>query len=257
MIDVHSHILPKVDDGAIDWVESIIMAKIAVANGIKGIIATPHHRNGVYDNTKKNIVKKVNELNLLLKRENIPVHVFPGNETQIYDNFIKDLKNDQFLTLNDNKKYVLVELPYYEVPKSIEQLIFGIQLEGYIPIIPHPERNEEIRNNPLKIYQLVKKGALIQITSSSLLGVFNKDIQKFAFQLIDHNLAHLIATDAHKAYGGRKYNLKEAYYMLEKYVGEDIVDRYKKNAENILLGRDIYVDIPIKIAKRKKIFKVI
>jgi len=257
MIDIHSHILPGIDDGAKDWLESIKMAENAALNGIKKIIATPHHQNGVYLNKKNKVSKLINDFNSILQSRKIPVQVFPGSETQIYDNFVDDLLNDQFFTLNDNKRYVFFELPSNAVPKSAEQVIFDIQLEGYIPIIPHPEKNEYIRNNPIKLYQLVKKGALTQITSSSLLGIFNKEIQKFTFQLIDNNLTHLIATDTHKADGGRGFNLKEAYDMLNTYGREDIVNQFKKNAEGIFLGRDIYVDMPNKIIKKSKYFRII
>ncbi|MGD9677481.1 MAG: tyrosine-protein phosphatase [Vulcanibacillus sp.] len=257
MIDIHSHILPGIDDGAKDWSESIKMAENATLNGIRKLIATPHHQNGVYLNNKIKVGKLIDEFNSILQSRKIPIKVFPGNETQIYGDFVNDLINGQFFTLNDNKRYVFVELPSNEVPRSAEQVIFEIQLAGYIPIIPHPEKNEDIRNNPLKLYQLVKKGALTQITSSSLLGIFNKEVQKFTFQLIDNNLTHLIATDTHKADGDRGFNLKEAYDMLETYVGEDIVNQFKRNAEGIFLGKDIYVDLPIKIIKKKKFFGII
>lgn len=257
MIDLHSHILPGIDDGARDWDEALRMAREAVTNGVNKIIATPHHKNGVYINESVAVISLVNKLNQLLMEENIPLSVYPGSETQIYGDFIKELKEKQFLTLNNTKKYVLLELPFSDVPRYTEQLIFDIQMAGLIPIIAHPERNQEIRENPIKIYQLVTRGALTQITTSSLLGSFGKDIQKFAFEMVDNNLAHLIATDAHRPTGSRGFNLSDGYYQLNIFGGTALEQQFKTNAKNVFEGRDLYVDIPTKIVKKKRRFGII
>lgn len=250
MIDIHTHILPGIDDGSRNWDESLLMAKKAVDNGIDKIIATPHHQNGIYLNEANKVITLVREFNQLLHNEHIPLTIYPGSETQMYAGFINDLKEERFFTINA-KRYVLLELPYNEVPRFAEQLIYDIQLAGYTPIIPHPERNKDIRNNPIKIYQLVKRGALTQITSSSLLGLFGKDIQKFAFELIECNLTHLLATDAHKPDGNRGFNLNEGYHMLDTFGGSILVQQFKRNVENVFHGREIYVEVPVRITKKK------
>ncbi len=254
MIDIHSHILPRIDDGARDWASSIEMAKAAVKNGIKSVIATPHHQNGVYMNHLDKVIEVVYQFNRLLEDEKIPLIIYPGNETRIHADFVKGLRNKEFLTLNRNGRYVLFELPYDIVPHYTEQIIFNIQLAGFTPIIPHPERNLDIRRNPTKLYQLVKSGALTQITSGSLLGLFGRDIYKFSLKLMEHHLTHFLATDSHKAVGSRGMNLLEGYEELTDFGGRMLADRFKGNAEKVLEGKDIHVDQPIKILKRKKWF---
>lgn len=257
MIDLHNHILPMIDDGAKNWDDAISMAKEAVQNGIEIIVATPHHQNGVYANKAHAVLNIMNELNEKLQAEKIPLTVYPGNETHIYVDFVEDLKTNQFFTINNNKKYVYLELPFGDVPRFAEQLVYDIQLAGFIPIIPHPERNEDIRSNPMKLYQLVNAGALTQITSGSLLGNFGKDIQKFTYDLIDNNLTHMLATDAHTAIGGRGINLKSAYNALEEFAGVVLTNQFKDNTKRIFYGKDVYVDMPSKIVKKKKFFGII
>lgn len=252
MIDTHSHILPFSDDGAGNWEESIAMATEAAKEGINIIVATPHHHNGLYYNDRIMILDRVNLLNQKLKIKNINVSILPGQEIHVYDNYLKDLQEGKLLSINNNKKYVYLEFPLNNIPKGVEQLIFDIQVSGYIPIIPHPEKNQEILEKPLKLYNLVKKGALTQITTSSLLGLFGKEIHRFTLKLIDNNLTHLLATDAHQVNGNRSFNLSEAYKALSEYGGSGLVDKFKKNAEMIVLGKDIYVDEPnINIIKKK------
>lgn len=253
MIDIHSHILPNVDDGPNNLEESIEMAKKAFNEGIKFIVATPHHQNGIYNNDYNQIINKTYVFNQRLKEEDIKLTVLPGQEIRIFDNLINNLEEGKLLSINDRGKYILVEFPSDRIPIGEEQLIFDIQVAGYIPIIVHPERNEEIRRNSTKLYQLVKKGALTQITTGSILGYFGKDIYKFTLELIDHNLTHFLATDAHTVKGKRGINLKKGYAVLKDYAGEETVNQFKRNAKMIVSGKDIYVDEPYRITNRKRL----
>ncbi|OEF99795.1 hypothetical protein BHF71_01060 [Vulcanibacillus modesticaldus] len=251
MVDLHSHILP-VDDGAKDWEESLAMVKQAARDGIQTIVVTPHHKKDTYVVDPVDIMAKVTLLNERIKEEGLEVTILPGSEIQVYEDYVIDLKKGNLLTINDHK-YVFLEFPYDRVPVGAEQLVFEIQLAGYIPIIPHPERNREIRENPIKIYQLVKKGALTQITAASLLGKFGKEVQKFTLELIDGNLTHFLATDAHSSRGHRGVMLKAGYQALEDFAGENLVEQFKQNARAVIEGKDIYVDMPEKIMKKKRI----
>ena len=254
MIDLHSHILPGIDDGAKDWDDALEMARRAVEDGIEVIAATPHHQNGIYFNDRPIVLELVDEFNRRLGAINLPLTVVPGHETHIYVDFVEDLKNQNLITLNSNNKYIFLELPFKDVPRITEQLVYDIQLAGYIPIIPHPERNLELRENPLKLYQLVKRGALTQITAASLLGHFGREVHTFTLEIIEHHLAHIIATDAHQNKGHRSFQLKEGYSALADFGGVILTELYKDNAQKILKGNDIYVDSPMKIQRKKKIF---
>lgn len=249
MIDIHSHILPGIDDGAQTLDDSIEMAVAAVDQGIKKIIATPHHRNGKYDNYKEDILTKVKELNDVLKERHIPLTVLPGQETRLHGEMLQDLRENDCLTLNKTK-YVFVEFPSGHVPRYAKQMLFDIQVEGYTPIIVHPERNREISEHPSIIYDFVQKGALTQVTAASLVGKFGKNIQKFTHQLIESNLTHFIASDAHNT-TSRGFCMQDAYHVLEKEYGAEARYVFMENAELLIEGKTVNREEPFPV-KRKK-----
>jgi protein-tyrosine phosphatase len=249
LIDIHSHILPGVDDGAQTLDDAINMAKLAVEEGITKIIATPHHQNGKYINRKHDVLDRVIELNQLLQGENIPLEVLPGQETRIYGELLEDLEKGEILTLNQTN-YLFVELPSGHVPRYTEKLLFDVQLKGVTPIIVHPERNAEILENPDILYNLVKKGALTQVTAGSISGHFGKKIQKFSLQLIEANLTHFISSDAHNT-STRSFRVKESISEIEKEFGSQAVYYFQENAQILIQGQAIYNQEPSQI-KRKK-----
>lgn len=252
MIDIHCHILPGVDDGAADFTESLQMAQKAQEEGIKKIIATPHHQNGKYNNYKKDILQKVNELNDYLQIEGIRVQILSGQETRIYGEMVEDYENGEILTLANISNYVFVELPSGHVPRYTEQLLFDLQMKGLAPVIVHPERNAELIEQPDKLYKFVKNGAATQITAASYSGYFGKKIQKFTADLIQANLTHFIASDAHNT-TSRGFKMEEAYELVKKEFGTDLLFMFMDNAEAIVEGQDIFREIPERV-KKKKLF---
>lgn len=253
MIDIHCHILPGVDDGPRTTEESILMAREAVDQGIETIIATPHHRNNTYENKKEAILRVVDEFNTILQNEQIPLKILPGQETRIFGEILEDYNKEEILTLN-NSNYLFIEFPSSSVPRYAERLLYDIQLEGLNPIIVHPERNKEILDNPNILYDLVKNGALTQVTAASLAGFFGKSIKKFSYQLIEHNLTHFVASDAHNIHN-RSFKLNEAYDTIEQEYGIDSVYLFMDNAEMILDGKPIFKEVPEQI-KKKKLFGI-
>lgn len=253
MIDIHCHILHGLDDGAQNLIDSLEMAKAAVNNGIHKVVATPHHKTSRYNNPKSTIVEKVNELNELLQKNNVPLKVLLGQEVRVFGDFVEDYEADTIVTVN-LQNYVLIEFPSNHVPSYTERLFYDIQLQGLTPIIVHPERNSQIIEQPDKLFNLIEKGALSQITASSIIGGFGKKLQKFSFQLIEANLTHFIASDAHNT-TSRPFNLAEAYSTIEKEFGIDYVDLFLENAEDITAGKMIYRDDPERI-KRKKLLGI-
>ena len=249
MIDIHCHILPNVDDGPKDIELSVDMARHAVDEGITTIIATPHH-NDSYRNVKNDIIDKVLHLNNILLQKNIPLNILPGQETRIYGEMIEDYDKNEILTLNNTGKYLFVELPSNHVPRYTEQLLFDTQLKGLTPIIVHPERNQEIIENPDKLYHFVKKGALTQVTASSVCGHFGKKIKRFSLQLIESNLTHFIASDAHNL-SGRSFRMREAYGVVEKEFGMNGVYLFQENAELLVENKTVFKEIPERVKKKK------
>ena len=251
MIDLHSHVLPDLDDGAQHLEDSLALAREAVDSGVTVLYATPHHRNGVYNNEKEDIIQCVDYLQQQLDAQGISVQILPGQEIHVYGEIVEDIKQDRILTYNNEGKYILLELPYDQVPSSIERILYEIQLLGITPIIPHPERNQAIRKHPGRLYDMVKRGALTQLTAASILGKFGRDVQRFSLQCIEHNLSHLIASDAHRA-GRRGIVIAEAYRFIEKQYGAYVSQQLKRNADTIHQGEDVYVDPPERIERKKK-----
>lgn len=251
MIDIHCHILPNVDDGPNDVELSLAMARHAVQEGVTHVIATPHHRNGQYMNTKNEIVSFVQAFQEQLRQEDIPLTILPGQETRIHGDMVEEFKEGSLLTLNDTGKYLFVEFPSNDVPRYTKQLFFNLKLKGLIPVIVHPERNRAIMDDPNRLYKLVKDGALAQVTAGSLIGRFGKKIRELSFRLIEHSHIHFIASDAHNV-TTRSFHMREAYDTLEDEFGSDIVEEFQHNAKHLIAGEDIYVIEPLEMKKRKR-----
>jgi len=254
LIDIHSHILPGVDDGAKTEADSIAMAKAALQEGITTIIATPHHRNRAFDNYKQEIITNVNILNDLFASENIPLNVAVGQEVRIYGELLDDYAQGDIQALGDTK-YILVEFPFGEVPRYAEQLLYDIQIAGLRPIIAHPERNRELIENHDRMYELVRNGALAQLTAASLIGKFGKDIEEFSHQLLEANLVHFIASDAHNT-DSRGFHLREAYDLVQEKYGVEMYYMMLENSELLIEDANVNRMEPSRIRKRKSLFNI-
>lgn len=246
MIDLHCHILPGIDDGAKDLSQSIEMAKAAEQEGITAIVATPHHMNGTYENEKSDVEYDVGILNTQLKQAGIVVDIYAGQEVRLYGELLEDYENNKLLTVN-HSTHMLVEFPSSSIPAFAEQLLFDMQLKGITPIIVHPERNAAISENPDRLYTLVKNGALSQVTAASVCGTFGKKVKALSMQLIEANLTHFIATDAHNM-TTRGFCLANAYTEIDS----DYAAYFQENAEAILTGGYIQKELPQHVARKKR-----
>ncbi|GAB3042047.1 tyrosine-protein phosphatase [Virgibacillus ainsalahensis] len=249
MIDIHSHILPGVDDGAKTEEDSMKMAREAVSQGIDAIIATPHHRNGKYDNERASIMQHVTILNELFAKEDIPLTVLPGQEVRINGEMIEEIETGGILSLNETK-YLFVEFPSGHVPRYSSQMLFDIQVAGYTPIIVHPERNQELIEHPTKLYEFVKKGALTQVTAASVAGKFGKNIQKFSNQLIEANLTHFIASDAHNT-TSRGFCMDEAFKKINNEFGSEASYMFMENSQLLIDNMNVNRMEPSMVKKKK------
>ena len=249
MIDIHSHILPGVDDGAKSLDDSLAMARLAVAEGIDTIIATPHHKNGVYENTKSTLVSGVEQLNDQLQIERIPLTVLPGQEVRVYGELLNDLEQGHIQTVN-HSSYLLIEFPSNHIPRYANTLFFELQQKGINPILVHPERNMEIVENPNLLYEFVQNGIAAQLTSGSLTGKFGKKIKKVSNDLIASNLVHFIASDAHNV-NSRQFWMNEARHEIEKQFGLDQLYYFEENARLVVEEQYIMREMPQQVKQRK------
>ena len=195
MIDIHCHILPGLDDGASDLEVSLEMCRVAQADGIKIIVATPHCQNGLYQNNQGTILPVVDQLKKRLNTEGISLEILPGADIHLSPEIIPFLKDNPQLLLGG--RYFLLELPAQSIPHEIRDLIFKLQLAGYAPIITHPERNTVIQGRPSLLEEWVGSGVLVQVTAMSLTGAFGGLVEDCAWQLLRSGLIQVIATDAH------------------------------------------------------------
>ncbi|WP_313433011.1 tyrosine-protein phosphatase [Siminovitchia terrae] len=259
IVDIHNHIFPNLDDGPQNWEEMTLLAKQAAQAGITHVIATPHHKHRhkehFYENDPSVILLMTEKVNQRLKKMGIPLSVHPGVEFHLHENILKEIDNslDDFLTLNNNGKYILMEPPSRFYPDYIDKALLKLKEIGLIPILAHPERNRELRKNPKNLYHLVENGILIQVTAASVLGIHGRRLKNFALHLLDHHLVHFIASDAHH-FVRRKFELMNAYeYIKDKY-SLDSCEYFKNNAIHALEGTDIKVKNPKKISKKRQYF---
>ncbi len=247
MIDIHCHILPDIDDGAKDIDESLKMCEIAQKDGTNTIVATPHVNPGVYEPKKELILSKVNELNSILANRDL--NILPGTDHRAHPELIDSVGNGRSLTINDNMRYILLELPPYFLLNHIKYLIKGLKDKGITPVITHPERHVQIQRNIYTLYELVKAGALSQVTAMGITGEFGSEVRRLLKRLLAHNLIHVIASDAH-SHDKRPPILSRAVEEAKKILGLDALNMVTTNPEAIIQGRAFEVPSP----KIKKTF---
>jgi protein-tyrosine phosphatase len=228
MIDIHTHILPGLDDGAANEEDALRLAHAAIAEGITTIIATPHHANGVYTNIANEVTEHVYRINERIKAAGMQVEIKPGQEIRVHDDLIEAWFREELLTLAGSR-YILLEMPSSRIPKKMDELIHELQIMDLKPIIAHPERNAEIVNNPGKLTEWVEKGVYAQVTSHSLLGGFGKNIERTAWTLCRSGLIHFVSSDAHHP-ERRGFRLREAYSAVRERMGEQWENYFLDNA---------------------------
>lgn len=250
MLDIHCHILPDIDDGAKDIDESLKMCEIARKDGINTIVATPHLNPGVYEPEKELILAKVNELNRLNHVNLRNLRILPGADNRVHPELIDSIEKGQSLTINDNMRYILLELPAYFLFYQIKGLIRGLKDKGITPIITHPERHVQIQRNIYILYEFIKAGTLAQITAMGITGEFGPEIKRLSKRLLAHNLIHVIASDAH-SYSKRPPILSRAVEEATRILGlNEATNMVTTNPEAIIEGRAFDVPSP----KMKKTF---
>ncbi|MGY3765898.1 tyrosine-protein phosphatase [Vagococcus vulneris] len=234
-IDIHCHILPGIDDGAKTIEDSKTMARAAVAEGITHILCTPHHNNGVFDNDKYDVIDYVKTLQEALDEDGIPLILMEGQEVRLSGDIMERIKNDTILFADLSDRYILIEFPAAIIPTYAEPILFEMCTQGMTPIIVHPERNSAIIKNPNALLPFIEMGCISQVTNASYVGTFGKNIEKTAEILINCNMAHVLASDAHNT-GRRGFYTKEAEAKLLKQFGEEKVMFFEQTAKDIING---------------------
>lgn len=235
MLDLHCHILPGVDDGARTLEDSIAMAEKAISQGITHILCTPHHNNGKYSNPASQVIEQVAQLQQELDQRNLKLTLLEGQEVRITGTLLEDIAKGEILFTDLDDTYILIEFPTGEVPAYTEQLFFQLLSQGHTPVIVHPERNAVFRKDPNELIPFLEMGVLTQLTAPSIVGIFGKEIQKTAKQMLKHNMLYMVASDAHNL-RQRSFYMKEAYEVIRKEGGQTKVNQMQQMAKDIVNG---------------------
>lgn len=250
MIDLHCHILPGVDDGAASLQESLSMAEQAIAQGITHLLCTPHHNNGRYENEKSSVIAAVHHLQNALDERNLPLTLLEGQEVRVTGELITAIEKDHLLFTDITDTYLLLEFPTQDVPAFSESLFFELRTLGKVPVIVHPERNAIFRENPNHLIPFLEMGCLSQLTAPSIVGIFGKQIQKTAHEMVTHNLVQMVASDAH-GISKRRFYLKEAYEIIEQEWGKEKVLQMQQVARDLVNGDDVTYPSYTEVKKKK------
>lgn len=195
-VDIHSHLLPGIDDGAKDMDTSIALLLKMASYGIKNFITTPHVLGSVYPNSSEVIKQKLAAVKKELeKREIKGISIQAAAEYMLDEEFSALLDQKDILVLKDN--YILVEMSYFSAPINLYELLFKIQLKGYKPVLAHPERYNFYHTDFKSYYKLKQAGCLFQLNLLSLTDQYGKGVQKTSEKLLKENLYDFVGTDTH------------------------------------------------------------
>lgn len=222
-VDMHSHLIPGIDDGAKTIEDSINLIKELKALGFRKLITTPHIMSDYFRNTPANILSGLADVKAALVNEGIEMELAAAAEYYIDDGFIKKLEEEKLLTMGDN--HLLFEISYINCPDNIHEIIFRMMVLGYKPIMAHPERYPFWYNDFDQYKKFRDQGVLLQLNTNSLSGYYGPEAKRAGEKLIDLGLVDLIGTDCHhmRHIEALKKGLKEK--ALRKILGAELLNR--------------------------------
>ena len=192
MIDLHSHILPELDDGSQSLQESLAMARIAVSSGVTAMAATPHCADG----GSREAFEAWKMMRRALKENGIPLKLFPGMEIFGTEDTLQLLREGKLFTLNGSR-YPLIEFSFHSDGEQETRILHSLCKAGLRPIVAHPERYSYVQYDPELINRWYRMGCLMQVNRGSLLGRFGPRVQMIAEEIVSRNFAAVVASDAH------------------------------------------------------------
>lgn len=246
MIDLHNHLLPGIDDGAKKLEETLEFLRVAGRDGVKAVTATPHMKPGVYDNTRAAILERIAMVREAARGDAAAeaVALLPGAEVYFTADTVERARAGTLMTVGDGGKYLLLELPYQQVPMRVEETIFQLRLLGITPIMAHPERVAYYLEDYRRVAASVRLGALTQVTGNSITGKFGPKARDFAVRMLEENLVHIVASDSHDV-RYRPPTLSDARAAIAKLAGEATARLLvEDNPRAILDGRAIEPEPP-------------
>lgn len=245
MIDIYTNILPNVNSGPKSVEEFLEMANVLVKQGVTEAVAAP-----LYDGKDSSCRESVDLANEWLRKSSISLSVLPGQKVIASTTMIVSNEEYYMMTINENEKYMFLEIPQDVEIEVLENIAYELQLKGIVPVLNEPERHSLFVENPAHLYKLVKNGAVVQLSAQSVLGGNGSKAKKAAYQFIDHGLAHVVASGVNRE-NYQQYGLQKAYSAVSKKYGNSKLYHFMENAEAIASGKAVYKQEPERIKKTK------
>jgi protein-tyrosine phosphatase len=242
MIDLHSHILPGIDDGSRNLEMSLEMARMAVDDGITTMACTPHIYPGLYMNDTAGIIAAREALQRSLDDKGIPLKLTIGADVHLVPGLLQGLR-DGIVPCLHQTRYLLLEPSHHVAPPRFQDSVFQLVAEGYVPVITHPERLTWIEDNYSVFADLVRQGAWMQVTAGALTGSFGARAKYWGERFLGDGLTHIIATDAHSS-GRRSPNMSKARQIAERMLGREEAELLVRGRQEKILANALPSDVP-------------
>lgn len=249
IVDIHNHLLPGVDDGSRDILESVKLINGLVELGVTDIVLTSHYIEDTKYNYNKLVRSKILE-NLKSQIDNDKVNLYIGNEVYLSHNVLKLLEDGEICTLNDTK-YMLVELPLDSYLNDLQAILCDLTGSGIVPIIAHPERYHFLHKDKKRIRELLEFDCLLQCNIESLHGKYGKKAKKLMKWFLKNDLVQFVGTDMHHSIDD--VALEDSYYRLKKIVGKDkFTDIVYNNPKKMLRNENVSSNLDYLMKEEKK-----
>lgn len=237
MIDIHCHLLPGIDDGPETLEESLELARALAAEGVTHVVVTPHIHPGRYDNTRAGIAAELQRFEQALQTFRIPLELRMAAEVRLSVEVLELLERDEipFLGRCDGGSTMLLEFPDTGIPVGSDRLARHLVDRGIWPVIVHPERNQAVVEKPERIRPFVDMGCRLQLTASSVVGVFGRRAEKTARHLLEQGWVSAVASDAHSL-RFRPPRMREAHEHLSRSYGAQGADELMRHGPARLIG---------------------
>lgn len=220
MYDLHAHILPGVDDGAVTPQDTLAMSRIAAETGTKVVLATPHRKDITENWSVAYLRKLIEEMNAQNRFHGVDLSLVLGMENHLDTDLPAEITAGRALTMNDTR-YILIEMPFFGRADFLEDTLSEVQSMGLIPVLAHPERIEAFQEDPEMLRRFLKNGMLSQITSGSVIGFWGEEVKRFTHSLLEQRMAHLMSSDTHHPHGGRSPRMDVGLERAAEIVGYD------------------------------------
>ena len=238
MFDLHAHILPDLDDGSKSEEMSLAMVLTANGTGTRQMVAAPHVMDGTWRPLWEDIIAGCRELQSMVLDAKINLSILPGAEVTLYPDVLELITGAGPYCINGGR-YMLVELPPSDIPLYTDDFLFTLQIRGITPVLVHPERHSEIRNDLSILERWIGRGILVQINGPSLMGKYGDKVKSVAETLLKRNMVHCLGSDAHNNLS-RSPDLSVARKRIRELVGPQKAEEIlAENPDCMINSRDI------------------